>query len=86
MFDNLSAETLVALLEQVPEAELKGLTLLREHRPAPGQLFPADVAREDVTAATVGMVAYAQDCAALAKQVANLAPAPLDIEMSEFGL
>lgn len=86
MFDDLSAETLVALLEQVPEAELKGLALLKAHRPQPGQLFPAGLAREDVTAATVEMVAYAHECAALAAQVESLPSRPLDIEIAEFGL
>lgn len=82
----MTIEELVALLETVPEAKLKAMALLQQNRPQPGQLFPSGFSREEYVDATKDLVTYSHDCAALAAQLENLSPVPLDAEIPEYGL
>lgn len=81
---HVTADTLRAALTTVPPAELKGLALLRQGRPA--SFYPVDTDPAELVAATLELITYSRDCGAAAERVAALRPVPLSIPIEEYGL
>lgn len=69
MFEGITANDLAKALEQVQPVELKGMELLRQHKPKPGNIFPTGLDRQAYIDATVEMINYTRVCAELAKRI-----------------
>lgn len=81
----MSADTLADLLGNLPEYELLGVELLRQHTPAPGAIVPAPELSV-YAQATIQMIRYRRDCTNIHEQIRKLPPTPLSISIPEYGL
>ena len=72
MFEGLTQDALMKALIDVPEVDLKGLALLRQHQPQPGNIFPTGLERQEYIDATLEMVSYTRSCAGLASVIIKL--------------
>ncbi len=82
----LTAEDLLACLEQIPPVELSGLALLRQCQPTPGHWFPGEVSTEQVVQATIEFIEYGNRSMSAAGKLAMLPPVPFRLPILEFGL
>jgi hypothetical protein len=80
-----SQAVLMRVFATLPPHELKGTALLREHR-IDGDVFPADVPRDELREAVAEMVAYAEASRAAARRLSDLRPVPLTGIDLAFGL
>jgi hypothetical protein len=84
-----SSDCILKSLAQVPPLELEAVTLLHALRPQTGEWLPSELtltpeAKEQVSAATVELVAYTRRSANMARLLSHLPPIPLrDVPMVE---
>ena len=85
---DFSLEALRGCLADLAPVELKGMVLLRQHRPyLSSQLFPTGLPREAVAEAVTEIVSYTQRCQRAAQQLALLTAIPLAaFAIVEYGL
>lgn len=86
MFKGMTSQQLVNILGGLEPMELKGLALVRECQPAPGQWFPK-APLDKVIEATLEMADYAIAANRIANKLAQLKPVPVrTVSVLEFGL
>lgn len=82
----LALNDLIANLQQVPPADLLGVTLLEQYEAAPGEWVPRSVPRDQVVKATLQLVEYGSKCRQLANNIAKLQATPIEKSVAEYGL
>ncbi len=81
-----ATQRLITCLETLAPVQLLGLVLLETHQPAPGTWFPADVAPDQLVAATVQLIQYGDACRQMAGKLAALRAIPAALPIMEYGL
>lgn len=86
MFKGMTSQQLADILLGIQPFELKGLALVRECQPAPGQWFP-DAPLDKIVEATLELVDYAKATNAVVSKLVQLKPILLrSVAVPEFGL
>lgn len=86
MFENISIEEMVDLFAKAPEETLQGVTLIREHSPQPGEIFPRGLSRQTYIEALQEMMQYSGRCAEFGKMLSGLPAIPIEIPIEEYPL
>lgn len=89
MQQGIRIPSLIACLRDLPALEIKGVELLRQFHPLPGQwLLPAgSIPHEALVEATVQLIEYGRQCRDLIHAARQLPPVPLVTACCpEFGL
>lgn len=83
----LTAIQLAVCLAGIEPVQLTSVTLLRQHAPPNGSLFPLVLDRDVIRQATLELVSYTKRCRELVKRLHDLPPVPLKaVCIPEYGL